>query len=318
VTAGPSTAVGEDRASRVTDYEARLRELYLVVFGPLAEETPPDEMLDQLNDALAKIRAGVRALSDGDLRGDIPVSGPIAGSLKSLAASLKHLAWQAKEIADGDLSQRVDFLGEFSVAFNNMAERLDATLTELRIRERELSEANASLEAAQGQLIEQATHDPLTGLLNRRSLSERWLVETARADRTGEPIAVLLVDLDEFKSVNDNCGHEGGDIVLAAFADTLSHLLRASDIACRIGGDEFAVILPGTSPEDGMHVADRVREEFASADLGPLVSKCSHTASIGMAQYPAHGNDLDSVLRAADEALYEVKAAGRNKVVCAK
>lgn len=301
----------------MTDYEARLRELYRQVFGPLAEDASPDEMLDQLVDALTKIRAGVRALADGDLSGNIPVSGPIAGSLKSLSASLKHLAWQAKEIADGDLSQRVDFLGEFSVAFNHMAERLDATLTELRERERQLSEANTSLEAAQGQLIEQAMRDPLTGLLNRRSLSERWLSEMARADRIGEPIAVLLVDLDEFKSINDTCGHEGGDVVLVAFAETLSRLLRASDIGCRMGGDEFVVILPGTTPEAAMHVADRVREAFAAADLGPMLARCQHTASIGLAEYPTHGNNLEAVLRAADEALYEVKAAGRNKVVCA-
>jgi diguanylate cyclase (GGDEF)-like protein len=301
----------------VREFESKLRELHLLVLGPTPGDATPEEMLDQLAEGLGAIRSGVRAIADGDLKGDIPAPGPIAGSLKSLAASLKHLAWQAKEIADGDLSQRVDFLGEFSEAFNHMAERLDVTLTELRAREQDLSRANESLRAAQEQLIEQATRDPLTGLLNRRSLSDRWVGEMSRADRNGEPIAVLLVDLDEFKSINDSCGHEGGDIVLVAFADTLSRLLRVSDIACRMGGDEFVVLLPGAKPEDAMMIADRVRADFAATDLGEVLDRCRHTASIGLAEYPTHGNSLEAVLRAADEALYEVKAAGRNRVVCA-
>lgn len=295
----------------------RLNELYELVLGAPPNGLSTEEAFVQLRDALTEIRGFVRRLAQGVLGGEFSVPGPVAGSLKSLSSSLRHMTWQAKEISEGDLSQRIDFLGDFSVAFNEMAERLDITLTELRTRERELSEANVSLQIAHGQLLEQATHDPLTGLLNRRSLSERWVAEAARADRTGEPIAVMLVDLDEFKSINDSCGHEGGDIALVGFARTLSSQLRATDIACRMGGDEFIAILPRTSREGGLEVANRVRDAFGSADLGPMLVNCEHTASIGMAEYPIHGENLEAVLRAADEALYEVKAAGRNRVVCA-
>jgi two-component system, cell cycle response regulator len=295
----------------------RVGELYDLVLGAPPRGLSNEEAFVQLRDALAEIRGFVRRLAQGVLGGEFNVPGPIAGSLKSLSSSLRHMTWQAKEISEGDLSQRIDFLGDFSIAFNEMAERLDVTLTELRTRERELSEANVSLQIAHGQLLEQATHDPLTGLLNRRSLSERWVAEAARANRTGEPVAVMLVDLDEFKSINDSCGHEGGDIALVAFAQTLSSQLRATDIACRMGGDEFIAILPGTPREGGLEVANRVRDAFGSADLGPMLVNCEHTASIGMAEYPAHGENLEAVLRAADEALYEVKAAGRNRVVCA-
>jgi two-component system, cell cycle response regulator len=298
-------------------YSTHLDELYELVLGAPPSGLSPEEAFAQLRDALAEIRGFVRRLAQGVLGGEFSVPGPVAGSLKSLSSSLRHMTWQAKEISEGDLSQRIDFLGDFSIAFNEMAERLDVTLTELRTRERELSEANVSLQIAHGQLLEQATHDPLTGLLNRRSLSERWVAEAARADRTGEPIAVMLVDLDEFKSINDSCGHEGGDIALVSFAQTLSSQLRATDIACRMGGDEFIAILPGTTREGGLEVANRVRDAFGSADLGPMLVNCEHTASIGMAEYPAHGENLEAVLRAADEALYEVKAAGRNRVVCA-
>lgn len=294
-----------------------VEELYELVLGGPPRGLSTEEAFVQLRDALAEIRGFVRRLAQGVLGGEFNVPGPVAGSLKSLSSSLRHMTWQAKEISEGDLSQRIDFLGDFSIAFNEMAERLDVTLTELRTRERELSEANVSLQIAHGQLLEQATHDPLTGLLNRRSLSERWVAEAARADRNGEPIAVMLVDLDEFKSINDSCGHEGGDIALVSFAHTLSSQLRATDIACRMGGDEFIAILPGTTRQGGLEVANRVRDAFASADLGPMLVNCEHTASIGMAEYPVHGENLEAVLRAADEALYEVKAAGRNHVVCA-
>jgi two-component system, cell cycle response regulator len=310
----------ENRDEQKLDAEPESRhveELYELVLGGPPRGLTSEEAFAQLRDALAEIRGFVRRLAQGVLGGEFSVPGPVAGSLKSLSSSLRHMTWQAKEISEGDLSQRIDFLGDFSIAFNEMAERLDATLTELRTRERELSEANVSLQIAHGQLLEQATHDPLTGLLNRRSLSERWVAEAARADRTGEPVAVMLVDLDEFKSINDSCGHEGGDIALVAFAQTLISQLRASDIACRMGGDEFIAILPGTTREGGLEVANRVRDAFGSAELGPMLVNCEHTASIGMAEYPAHGENLEAVLRAADEALYEVKAAGRNRVVCA-
>jgi diguanylate cyclase (GGDEF)-like protein len=312
--------VSENKDEQRLDAEkegTRLNELYELVLGAPPNGLSTEEAFVQLRDALTEIRGFVRRLAQGVLGGEFSVPGPVAGSLKSLSSSLRHMTWQAKEISEGDLSQRIDFLGDFSVAFNEMAERLDITLTELRTRERELSEANVSLQIAHGQLLEQATHDPLTGLLNRRSLSERWVAEAARADRTGEPIAVMLVDLDEFKSINDSCGHEGGDIALVGFARTLSSQLRATDIACRMGGDEFIAILPRTSREGGLEVANRVRDAFGSADLGPMLVNCEHTASIGMAEYPIHGENLEAVLRAADEALYEVKAAGRNRVVCA-
>jgi diguanylate cyclase (GGDEF)-like protein len=295
----------------------RLKDLYELVLGTRPSALSTSEALEQLHDALGQIRGFVRRLAEGDLREELNVRGPMAGPLKSLSSSLKHMTWQAKEIAAGDLSQRIDFLGEFSVAFNEMAERLGVTLGELRARERELSDANASLRVAHAQLLDQATHDPLTGLLNRRSLAERWVAETARADRDGEAITVMLADLDKFKTINDECGHECGDTVLVAFAETLNELLRASDVACRMGGDEFVALLPGTRLVGGKATANRIRDHFASADLGGSFNGLQHTASIGLAEYPTHGNTLEDVLRVADRALYRVKAKGRNRVMVA-
>ena len=227
------------------------------------------------------------------------------------------MTWQAHAIAGGDYSQRIDFLGDFSIAFNEMAERLGVVLGELRTRERQLNDMNDSLRAAQTKLREQASHDPLTGLLNRRFLSERWTAETARSRRNGKPITVLVADLDTFKSTNDTYGHETGDAVLINFAETLTGQLRQSDIACRLGGDEFAMLLPETTLEDGAATANRIRDAFERTDLASSPGSCPHTASIGAAAYPTHGETLEAVLRAADEALYEGKAGGRNRVVAA-
>jgi diguanylate cyclase (GGDEF)-like protein len=307
----------DDQGSARDEKSDRLDELFELVLGIAPVGVSVDQEFEQLRDALGEVRRYVGGLAAGDLRAELDVRGPIAGPLKSLGSSLKHMTWQAKEIAAGDLSQRIDFLGEFSTAFNEMAERLDITLGELRAREHDLSDANEELRAAHAQLLDQATHDPLTGLLNRRSLAERWAAEAARADRAGEPITVMIADLDKFKAINDTCGHEAGDIVLVSFAETASRLLRGSDIACRIGGDEFVLLLPGTAPQDGLEVANRIRDAFAGIDMGPSLDGTAHTASIGMAEYPANGNTLDAVLRAADEALYEVKARGRNQVVAA-
>jgi two-component system, cell cycle response regulator len=303
---------------RPADVESdQLDELYELVLGARAAGRSREEKFTQLRDALSEIRAFATSLAAGDLQYRLSVRGPVAGPLKALGANLKHMTWQAKEITAGDLSQRIDYLGEFSIAFNDMAQRLDTTLTELRAREHELSEANESLRDAHAQLVEQATHDPLTGLLNRRTLSERWTGETARADRYGRRMTVIVADLDKFKEINDTCGHEGGDSVLRLFAQTVSRETRGSDIACRMGGDEFLVLLPETPMEKGALVAERIRYGFELADIGLSSATCTHTASLGVAEYPTHGGTLEEVTRAADEALYRVKGRGRNHVVCA-
>lgn len=296
----------------------QLEQLYEVVFGARPDGLAHDEAASQLRDALVQIRAFVRCLAEGDVTEELDVRGPIAGSLKSLCSSLKHMTWQAKEIAAGDLSQRIDFLGDFSVAFNEMAERLGIVLSELRTRECELSDTNVSLLVAQTELVEQASHDPLTRLLNRRSLAEQWAVEAARSNRLSETITVMVADLDSFKCINDQYGHEAGDTVLVSFARSLIQTLRASDIACRLGGDEFAMLLPGTTLDRGALVAERILCAFEHAALPCALTACAHTASIGLAEYPSHGSTLQAMLGAADAALYRAKGGGGNRIAGAE
>lgn len=294
---------------------ARLLE---VVFGSSPVGLSPEQEQEMLHNALIGIRDFSIALSTGDLHRELPVKGPLAGALKSLAANLRHLTWQVSAIAAGDLSQRVDFLGEFSEAFNGMTEQLGSTLAELRERDRELSAAHDELKIAHSQLMELSTRDPLTGLLNRRSLEDRWVAEKARADRSGEPICVIVADLDKFKDVNDTWGHAAGDAVLIGFAEQVTQSLRTSDLVFRTGGDEFLILLPATASTGCSGVATRICDAFSSCDLGPALEKCEHTGSFGIAEYPRHGTTLEDLVSAADEALYRVKAGGRNYVAVAK
>jgi diguanylate cyclase (GGDEF)-like protein len=105
--------------------------------------------------------------------------------------------------------------------------------------------------------------------------------------------------------------------VLVGFAETVTAMIRASDVACRIGGDEFLILLPGATQEQAEETANRIKEAFEKAEISPLLRNAKHTASIGMAEYPVHGTSLDEVIRAADQALYRVKEGGRNRVMVA-
>jgi diguanylate cyclase (GGDEF)-like protein len=140
-----------------------------------------------------------------------------------------------------------------------------------------------------------ASTDPLTGLLNRRAFGERCVRELARARRTGEPFAALLVDVDDFKQINDREGHAAGDAALVGLASELSGALREIDTVARIGGDEFAVLLPGTGTEAARATAER------------LAAHTTVAISIGTAVYGVDGHSAEELARAADAALYAAK-----------
>lgn len=158
-------------------------------------------------------------------------------------------------------------------------------------------------------LSELARRDSLTGLLNRSGFDDAFEQALAGAARHGRSVGVLLADVDGFKEVNDRCGHYAGDRVLERIADTIRQTVRASDIVARIGGDEFALVLPDTATNTPCELAARLCEalgaEFAD-DAAPV------TVSIGVARFPDHGASTQELLRAADETLYAAKARGGN------
>jgi len=155
-----------------------------------------------------------------------------------------------------------------------------------------------------------ATKDPLTGLANRRSFFQ----EASRLMQTSDrPVALLMVDLDHFKSINDQFGHAAGDEILRIFAKTASANLRPSDLVGRLGGEEFAVLLPAASQEGAWFVAERLRSAFATAAGTVNGLSIEATASVGMSILDP-GQDMSALLDRADQALYRAKASGRNRV----
>jgi diguanylate cyclase (GGDEF)-like protein len=153
--------------------------------------------------------------------------------------------------------------------------------------------------------------DGLTGMLNRRALNSRLEELAAQAEITGEPIGLIVGDIDRFKSINDEHGHAVGDAVLVDVAYALRKELRAFDLAYRMGGEEFLIVLPGATLEESAIIAERLREAIASAPRCGL----DVTMSFGVANSGSGTFDHAAVLAAADAAMYEAKAAGRNRVV---
>jgi diguanylate cyclase (GGDEF)-like protein len=159
----------------------------------------------------------------------------------------------------------------------------------------------------------QARSDGLTGLANRRHCEERLVAEVARSERYETPLAVILSDIDEFKAANDTHGHAFGDLVLQRFADVVRETLRDIDVSSRWGGEEFLIVLPGTTLEGAVEAAERIRTAFAALELGAGDETARMTASFGVASFVA-GVDALELVRAADEALYEAKRRGKNRV----
>ena len=166
----------------------------------------------------------------------------------------------------------------------------------------------------QSELREQAIRDPLTGLFNRRHFDAVMARELARAAQSSGTVSLVAVDLDHFKSLNDTHGHPAGDAVLAAFGDFLQARTWAGETVCRIGGEEFVVILPGTTPGAAFERADQWRSDWAGGAVAHGGRALRGTLSGGIAAFPDHGATPDEVLGAADLALYDAKAAGRNRV----
>ncbi|MEP7355843.1 MAG: diguanylate cyclase, partial [Anaerolineales bacterium] len=167
-------------------------------------------------------------------------------------------------------------------------------------------------------MAQQSVRDPVTGLFNRRYMEETLEREIRRAVREKGPVAIIMLDIDHFKSFNDTYGHDAGDLVLREIGDCLRVAVRTEDIACRFGGEEFVLIMPAASSAATLPRAEHMRSvvkalgvHYRGQALGQI------TVSIGVAAYPENGTSGEAVLAAADAALYRAKHAGRDRVVLA-
>lgn len=182
-----------------------------------------------------------------------------------------------------------------------------------RLRGR-LRQSNLELRNAVDRIQDIALRDDLTGVFNRRYLSEALRQEQTRSGRSGAKLALCIIDLDHFKSINDRFGHASGDAVLRIFAGAVQQVLRGGDIFGRFGGEEFLLVLPQTTAEGALASAERVRENVARTPFPALPGDARVTVTIGVTMVSA-GEDISEAMRRADQALYRGKAEGRNRVV---
>jgi two-component system cell cycle response regulator len=214
---------------------------------------------------------------------------------------------QIEQLAEGITAGADDYLVKPVVP-----EELEARL----LAGRRILDLQAELLSARDALHLQATHDPLTNLWNRKGILDILRKEVGRSSRDGMPLSVIMVDVDDFKFINDSYGHPVGDRVLAKIAAQLRETIRSYDAAGRLGGDEFLMVLPGCDTEDAVYLAERVRKDLALAQF-PLPEEDIFSVSISMGIASSSmgiGLDSDDLIFAADSALLRAKQMGKNRV----
>ncbi len=231
-----------------------------------------------------------------------------------------------ERLGSGDLEARCIESGPAEIldvarGVNKMASNMDALMKELgherSALEQQVSGRTRELEQANRLLMDIANRDALTGLANRRRLEMELERNISFSKRTGQPLAVIMMDLDSFKIVNDTAGHLVGDNILRAVASTLRSRVRVTDLVVRWGGDEFCILVPATQAQGAIAAAeslvDAVKEATSAVNLPePLQAP---TASAGVACFPEDGEDPHTLILNADAALYQVKATGRGRVL---
>ena len=197
----------------------------------------------------------------------------------------------------------------------------DAVAASNRELEEKVLLRTAELETANQQLQALSATDGLTGLANRRAFDQQWAEEWQRASRQGVPLAVAMLDVDQFKLYNDHYGHQAGDVCLRILAQTMANTVqRSGELVARYGGEEFVIILPGLGGAEALAAMERIRAAVQGLGLPHAKATVAGvvTISIGVAScVPQHGQDAASLVQAADAALYQAKHQGRNKVVLA-
>jgi diguanylate cyclase (GGDEF)-like protein len=320
--------------------EAMFKFLEKVIMEHKTPVLPPEyaewDTFHSLYQHTSEIKEALANFAKGDLDLRMVKKGATSGNLKAILANLSHLAWQFKVAASGDFSHKVEFMGEFSEAFNLMTSSLARHEAELKQKQDELAKMaeelkkeirrrdkfEAALKASESNYRNMALHDPLTKIYNRGYFNESGSREVEITRRRGEELSLLMMDLDKFKRFNDTFGHLSGDSALIHTTVIVKEMQRKTDIFARYGGEEFVLLLPQTSLNDSLDIGERLRKEIASRfDPAPnchdpltiSIGAASITQAVALEQ-----NNSDSLLNLlvsrADEALYVSKLLGGNKV----
>lgn len=246
--------------------------------------------------------------------------------VRNVVGPLNRIAEAARTFARGQLDARVklkprrDEIGQLATAFNGMADELAESHNKLVRLNTELEDRvmqrTMALEEANRRFKEMAARDSLTGLYNRRHFNDLLSQLFAESSRYQTDLTCMMLDLDNFKRVNDTLGHQAGDKLLQLTADVILRCIRESDVAVRYGGDEFVVLLPQTSPEEARASAERILERYR-AELGEELPEANIASmSIGLAsRQEGQPSESMNLVQLADEALYLAKAGGKNRIM---
>lgn len=221
---------------------------------------------------------------------------------RSIIRPLQVLKFGVQQFGRGHLNHRIpeqgnDEVGQLADSFNHMADQLERMTAVLE---------------------DESTHDPLTGAINRREMGRQLEKMVSHSRRHDHPMSVIMLDLDHFKHINDDFGHQTGDRLLVAVADIIKDNLRPLDVFARYGGEEFLVMLPETESRNAQHVAERLRILVTGVVIKAGRRMATSTVSAGVASLPEDGMTTETLVAAADKALYRAKQGGRNQVVLAQ
>jgi len=295
----------ENISLTIESVEKSFEVIWALLVSPKASDDIDIEPIIQQNENYARIitfitdlRELSAALNQGDLNKFVDSRGYVIAQLKALQSNLRHLTWQTKKIADGDFTQKVDFLGEFSNAFNEMTLKLMHYNNEL---------------------VRMANFDALTEIPNRHSLHSFLDEAFDNFTKFGTPFSIMIIDIDHFKNVNDTYGHDIGDLVLVDISNTLKNQFRSTDIFARYGGEEFLAVLPNIEIDTALKIARRLIKIIDGHHVKASEELSLHiTISIGVSQVIREDNSCQDIIKRSDNALYEAKNSGRNRAIASR
>jgi diguanylate cyclase (GGDEF)-like protein len=232
---------------------------------------------------------------------------------QSIVNPIEDVTMAMQDLTEGNKTfyfntyKRDDLMGKMVIAFNNLRRYMiksDYTEALLDIKDKKVDN------------YEKLSYvDPLTNLFNRRKYMESLKIEIEKSNKLGTELSLLTIDLDKFKHINDSFGHDVGDHVLKVFADSLKHIVKESGVVTRIGGEEFAVILPKVSKEKAMEFSEKILTSTREIDFSFIHKDVLLTVSIGMDIYK-NSSTVDEFMKNVDKNLYEAKHTGRDRVCC--
>ena len=297
--------------------------LATAVSGPIAKSVALARTVARLAQSEHRFRSIAEATADGivvaDMRGDIVYANPAARELTDRTDA---------ELKDCSIGEILPFLRRSGSTQDATVTRRDGRDVPVEITVRAFEDPpgcpqhvyvlrDLSDRYRMDELVHLATRDSLTGLFNRRRFQEDVLVRLAESRRYGSSGALLVLDLDGFKSINDTCGHLAGDAVLKAVGQLLRRITRESDVAARIGGDEFVVLLPRATSQQALACAEKILNGMNGLRVSSGGRTIRVATSIGISVFPDHGPTAEDLFAAADSALYRAKQAGRSRICLA-